>query len=628
VSGLAAVYTRGGAPVDVALLERMVDAQRFRGPDGRGTWVRGSIGLGHALHRTTVESAREVSPTRLEDRLFVAADARLDARDELCARLRDHGRDVPLDAPDPELILAAYDAWGEGCVTRLLGDFSFALWDARRARLVCAVDPLGARAFYYADRGGVFVGGNSLVAVRCHAAVRDELDERALGDFILLGAYEDRDRTIYADVARVPPGHILVVDEVGARLRRYFEWPELDPSPSPRGDDCLDEFRELLSRAVSDRLRAPKITVAMSGGVDSSLVALTAKRELARRFEAPELFAACSVYDSLIPDDERRWAGLVARSLSIPIDFAVMDRATPFDWVGRFTPAEPLADVALGPWLDQLDRLASRTSVVLTGHDGDLLLRTDFPLHWRRRAERREWGALARELATYACLQRAVPPMGVRATLARRRRRVAPLPRPPWLREDFWQRAGLEARAARNASPPVVRQPRDASVHALSGRAWGAVFDALDPGCLGRPIEFRHPLLDLRVVRFALALPAVPWCVDKHLLRRCLGGLPAEIARRPKTPLAEDPVAALDRNGGLASMTVPPAAERLSSFIDVAATRAALARGALADPWPLLRTLAVATWLETRTSPGSTVSDRVKLAAHERRDGIEGTRAR
>src|SRR6266404_6002876 len=87
VSGLVALFAHGGAPVDAPLLQRMTARQRFRGPDGEAIWHGGSVGLGHALHRTTVEAEREVSPASLGNRLFITADARVDARDELCARL-------------------------------------------------------------------------------------------------------------------------------------------------------------------------------------------------------------------------------------------------------------------------------------------------------------------------------------------------------------------------------------------------------------------------------------------------------------------------------------------------------------------------------------------------------------
>ncbi len=579
-------------------------------PTDEGSWLRGSVGLGHTQHKTTLEAEREVSPTSLEDRLFITADARIDARDELCARLRDCGRDLPVDLPDPELVLHAYDAWGEGCLQHLLGDFSFALWDAPRRKLFCAVDALGTRAFYYADRGGSFVGSNTLACVRLHDEVSDELDERAVGDFILLGGYEDRALTIYADIKRIPPGHFLVVTDDGARLTRYFDWPDPVDARAPSPDDCLEDFRALLARAVRDRLRTPNVAVLMSGGVDSSLVALTAKRQLEGQFATPELRAYCTVYDHLIPDDERRHAGLVANSLSIPIDFQAMDDGALFDWVGRLSPAEPFADIVIGPFLDQLARLASRSAVVLTGWDGDTLLMAAVRLHWKERLARGEMGALVRELLWYVITQRALPPIGVRTALAGRQRAVAQRRRPSWLREEFWQRAGLERRWSSATLPAAPTRSREPSLRAFAGRAWAPLFDGHDPGYLGRPIDFRHPLLDLRLIRFAMTLPAIPWCANKHLLRRCLDELPGAIRRRPKTPLTRDPVVELIRRRGPDAVRVPRSTETLAPLVDLLAARTALGRtsDSVDDPWIPLRALALGTWLEQRDAGQATAS--------------------
>ena len=322
--------------------------------------------------------------------------------------------------------------------------------------------------------------------------MRDELDERAVGDFILLGGYEDRDITIYADIKRIPPGHFLVVADDGARLTRYFDWPDPVDARAPSPDDCLEQFRVLLARAVRDRLRTPKVAVFMSGGVDSSLVALTAKRQLERQFATPEIQAYCTVYDRLIPDDERRHAALVANSLSIPIDFQAMDDGALFDWVGRLSPAEPLADIVIGPFLDQLARLASRFAVVLTGWDGDTLLMAAIRLHWKERLARGEFGALARELLWYVTTQRALPPIGVRTALASRERAVAQRRRPSWLSEAFWQRAGLERRWSAAAGPAAPTRSREPSVRAFAGRAWGPLFDGHDPR-LPRPSDRLSP---------------------------------------------------------------------------------------------------------------------------------------
>jgi asparagine synthase (glutamine-hydrolysing) len=605
MSGVAALFARGGVPLDGALLESMAATQRFRGPDGGGLWQEGSIGLAHALHKTTLEAEGERSPASLGGRLFIAADARLDAREELCARLRDHAGDVGTGThlADAELILRAYDAWGEDCLQHLLGDFSFALWDGPRRRLVCAVDPLGVKPFYYADRGGVFAGSNSLACVRLHPAVRDDLNEVAVADFLLAGHYQDRDVTIYADVARIPPGHLLVAHDGGSRLQRYFDWPEPAEVGWARPADCLEAFEELLGRAVRDRLRTPKVAIFMSGGLDSPLVARTARRELAARFPNPELEAFCCVFDRLIPDDERRYAELAATSLSIPIDVQSLDGGELFDWVGRMTPAEPFGEVAVGPCLDQMSRLASRFSVVLTGYDGDVLLRAAVRLHWRERLAQGRLGALARDLAWFVGHTRALPPIGVRTYLARRRRGAASLQRPSWLREGLWQRAALGPRWAAARHPPPVRRSREPSARSFASPTWSLVFDGYDPGCTGRAIEARHPLADLRLIRFAFGLPAVPWCVDKYLLRRCLGDLPEEIRTRPKTPLAADPTAERFRRHGLGRAVPPWRSPLLSAFIDVPAVEQSLARRAIPteseeeELWPLLRAVGFGAWL-------------------------------
>lgn len=601
MSGIAALYARAGRGVDPALLARLGAALRFRGPDGEGSWARGPVGLAHALHVTTIEAARERSPESLDDRLFIAADARIDARDELRAALRGAGRDVAVDATDPQLVLHAYDLWGEDCLPRLLGDYSFALWDAARGRLVCAVDALGARAFYYADRGGLFVGGNTLACARLHPDVRDALDERAVADFILFGYYLDRDITIDADVARVPPGHCLIVDEHGARLRPFFRWPELADAARASSGDVVSEFRDLLGRAVRDRLRTPEVSILMSGGVDSSLVALEAKRELGRRFAAPALRAYTAVYDHLVPDDEGRWARLVAQSLQIPLDLQPVDEGGVFDWVGRLSPSEPTLPAGIAPVLTQLGRMTAGSAVVLTGYDGDTLVRASLRAHFARELAAGRLAAFGRDLAWYLARTRSLPPLGIRTALAARRSRAA-IGRPPWLRDDLWDRLALAARWQRTVADGSPAHPRAPALRSLAAPVWGAFFDAHDSAYFGRPVEFRHPLLDVRIVRFMLALDAIPWCVDKHLLRLCLDGLPSAVRARPKTPLEVDPFASMIRRVRTGAAPAPRPSHALAPWVDVAAMARALFErpDEGGDPWPLVRALALGAWLDLR----------------------------
>src|SRR5690242_2989091 len=131
------------------MLERLTRSLAFRGPDAEGIWCGGAVGLGHTLLRTTRigvsqevrDAERDKQPVTLRGKLWIVADARIDARAELIEKLQaKSGSSFPisLSTPDAILILHAYDIWGDACVEHLLGDFSFAIWDTTRHRLFCA----------------------------------------------------------------------------------------------------------------------------------------------------------------------------------------------------------------------------------------------------------------------------------------------------------------------------------------------------------------------------------------------------------------------------------------------------------------------------------------------------------
>ena len=150
MSAIAGILYFHGAPLEPGLIEKLTSAMKRRGPDAQTHWMQASVGLGHCMLRTTPESIEEHQPLFSQDKnLVLVFDGRLDNRDELRRDLIAAGA-VLRDHSDAELALQSYAAWGEDCPSRLLGDFAFAVWDARRQRLFCALDHMGARPFYYA----------------------------------------------------------------------------------------------------------------------------------------------------------------------------------------------------------------------------------------------------------------------------------------------------------------------------------------------------------------------------------------------------------------------------------------------------------------------------------------------
>src|SRR5512146_2519822 len=119
MSGIVALGLRREAPFYLQLLNAMERILAERGPDRAGRWLGDRFALVHTLFRTVDESAREEQPLTFDQQVWISADARIDAREELVRELRAHSRDASLCEPDVHLILHAYHVWGKACVEHL-----------------------------------------------------------------------------------------------------------------------------------------------------------------------------------------------------------------------------------------------------------------------------------------------------------------------------------------------------------------------------------------------------------------------------------------------------------------------------------------------------------------------------
>lgn len=603
MSGIVGIVNLNGAPPCQRLLRRMTGYLAFRGPDAQEIWANGAAGFGHAMLRTTEESAGERQPFSFDGNVRIIADARIDGRQDLVRKLKAGGCDASPSAPDVELILRAYQAWGEDCVEHLLGDFAFAIWDERRRHLFCARDHFGVKPFFYAQAGDYLIFSNTLNCLRLHPAVSDELNDLAIADFLLFGNNQDVATTAFAGVRRLPPAHCLRWSDGSLRLRRYWTLPADVELQYRRARDYIDEFQSLLGAAVEDRLRTAHIGVAMSGGLDSTIVAATARKLLAERFSTFDLRAYCIVYDHLIPDQERRYAGLVAEALGIPIDFLAADDYQPYE--DRDQPAlrcpEPVNNPMLTRQVEFSRRMAANCRVALTGWDGDTVLGELLKPHFSTLIKERRFGGLAREVWRYVRWKGAPPPVGVRTWL-RQWRRNSPSQQPAmprWLNRDLAARLKLAERwEAINRTPAATHPIRPRLYGILNSPLWSQLFEDHDAGVISRPLEFRHPLADLRLIAFLLTVPPSPWLVSKELLRASARGiLPEAVRRRPKSPLAGDPLTNLFRNGPPAWVEEFIPTPMLASYVERAAIPPISAEKDVMTLWTNLRPLSLDHWL-------------------------------
>ena len=548
MSGIVGILRRDGAPVGRPLLRALTQFLCYRGPDGRETWADGPVGLGHTLLRTDGVSRGERQPTGLDGRFQIVADARLDCHAELEAELDSADRRVRSDASDAELILQAYAAWGEDCVEHLRGDFAFAIWDARRRALFCARDHFGVKPFYYADLGDTFLIGNTLDCLRLHPHVSDALNEEAIADFLLFGLNCDVATTTFRDIRRLPAGHSLTVSFEGVRIGRYWSAPTDGRIRYRKNEDYVEHFRLLLGAAVRDRIRTDRAGIWLSGGMDSSSVAATAREVADASRGATELYAFTVSSEAKGADAESLLACQVAEFLQIPIRVlrtqnpGVFDRWDQAEWA----PAEPVEDPFFAGLYDQYAAVAERCRVALSGEGSDNLLFFQMLPYARDLLRRREWGQLAGDGLRFLSV-RQFPWKGLRLRAQRALGRADEPKLPRWIAPDFARRVDLEARWRKYSVMPEASHPVKPVAHAsLVLPQWTKVFEQADPGVTRSAVEVRYPYLDLRVVNYLLAIPPFPWAFQKRLVREAMvNRLPENIRCRPKTPLAHDPQAEL-----------------------------------------------------------------------------------
>ena len=479
----------------------------------------------------------------------ISANARIDNREDL-------------HLSDAEVILNAYKKWGDECVKHLLGDFAFAIWDDREQRFFCARDHFGVKPFYYTFIDNKFAFSSSLNELRLDRRVSNMLNEIAVGDYLLFGVNQDLSTTIFKDIQRLPPGHTLTVTNGSTTTRRYWT-PE--PSTEVRFRDpesYVERFRELLTRAVKDRLRTDRVGISMSGGLDSTSLAAVAREQI------NDVHAFTVVYDSLIPDEERHYSTLAAEHLGIKITHLSADRYALFDEQvpGDMDQPEPFQlPILTGQFHGLLRLCAEHSPVMLTGYDGDAFM--SLP-------QRSRFGGIKKT---------------IKSLVARPSDRAATEGRPySWLDESFAKRTGLLERWKKaSVEPGSPENPM-----------WTALFEGYDRSSTKLNLEVWHPFVDVRLVEFLLSIPVRPWRTNKHILREAMNDkLPPAVLNRRKTSLAGSPALQLVRRASVRCLERFEVSPQLRTFVNLDRRRS-LADEETSDAlWANLRIFALNYWL-------------------------------
>jgi asparagine synthase (glutamine-hydrolysing) len=524
---------------DTSRLERMSATLVHRGPDSHGSFVDGDVGLA-ARRLSVIDLETGDQPLANEDgTVTVVQNGEIYNYEELRRELERAGHRFRTHG-DTEVLVHAYEEWGDSFAERLRGMFAVALWDAPRRRLLLARDRFGIKPLYVREHAGGLDFASEL-----RALPRGEIDLDALEAFLAFNSIP-APLTIFRGIRKLRPGHVLVWEEGAVREERFAR-----PGPLPERTDEQAELVEELRGRLRDSVRAHlvadvPVAVLLSGGVDSGLLAALAAQETSGTLRTFSIGFDEAAFDELA--DARRVAqryGTAHEELVLRPDAALLlpALAEAFD--------EPFADSsALPTYL--VSELASRhVKVALSGEGGDEL----FGGYYTYAAD-----LLAARLGGLARLARPLverlPSSSGKASFdykAKRFVRAAHLPPleahhgwkeifSPAVRSELTGRSHpfdpvdlLRARYAETEGAPLLARLQDVDLGLY------LVDDLLvktDRASMAWSLEARVPFLDTAVTNLALALPTrhkVRGFGKKLLLRKAAEPLlPREIVHGRK----------------------------------------------------------------------------------------------
>jgi asparagine synthase (glutamine-hydrolysing) len=269
--GICGIFNFGThAPADPAALKRATDAMVHRGPDDEGFYLHGELGLGNR-RLSIIDLPGGHQPISNEDEtIWITFNGEIYNYRDLRAGLLAHGHRFRT-ASDTETIVHLYEQYDLACLDHLRGMFAFALWDARKRRLLLVRDRLGIKPVFYRLEPGRLVFASESRALRELTEQPLEIDPQSVYDFFGF-RYIPAPQTFYRGVEKLLPGHFLIADSSGVRTRAYWDIPAEEEMPRA-AKEVADEVVERLRESVRLRLIADvPLGVFLSGGTDSSAV--------------------------------------------------------------------------------------------------------------------------------------------------------------------------------------------------------------------------------------------------------------------------------------------------------------------------------------------------------------------
>jgi asparagine synthase (glutamine-hydrolysing) len=543
--------------VDAERVMRMRDALEHRGPDDAGTWVNGTVGLGHR-RLSIVDLSGGQQPMSNEDgTVWLAFNGEIYNHRELRPLLESKGHHYRTTS-DTETIIHLYEEFGAASVQRLRGMFAYALWDAPQRKLVLARDRVGIKPLYYAlEEDGTLHFASEIKALLAGRVIRPELNHNALADQFA-NRYTSGAETLFAGVKRLLPGHTLVWSDGQVEIKQYWDLSFTKTAQQLSDAAYIEQFRSLFRDCVESHLMSDvPLGMFLSGGIDSSAIAAVMSQLL------KEPIKTFSVAFAEREANELEYARLVAKAYRTDHHEIVVSPAEFFAALPAlvYQEDEPLAHPSSVP-LYFVSKLArEHVKVVLTGEGSDELLAGYNK--YRATIFNLQFGAYYERLA----------PARVRAAIRQRIKKLAGANRvrqklqrtflylPAALRDIYFDNFAVfspamqqELFTAQTQAEMLDDDPYCTALEYVNTAEADNLLDQLlaadlktylhellmkqDQMSMAASIESRVPFLDHKLIEFATRLPVgmkLRGTTTKYVLRQAMKGvLPDEILTRKK----------------------------------------------------------------------------------------------
>jgi asparagine synthase (glutamine-hydrolysing) len=391
----------------------------------------------------------------------------------------------------------------------------------------------------------------------------------------------------------------------GLHVRRVAQFPIEETIAYKRTEEYIEHYRELLHLAVKDRLPDGASVVFMSGGLDSTTVAAEANRTWTKRVGGGSVHALTADYRPLFDDHEGEEAQRVADYLGIPLEILRGGECEPFSWwktPGLWMP-EPLNEAFFALHIEKHRRVGAKARVALSGDGGDdVLLGQAWP-YLRHMLKKGRFLEAAGAVLSHIWNRRSLPVLGlgIRSGIQNRfGRSGAHELFPEWILPEFEKRLNLRERFEELQKRPMSEHPTHPWPYAmLTGPFWPNVLEGEDSAWSGVALEVRAPLLDRRMVRYLLRLPVMPWCMNKQLVRQAMiGELPKETLKRPKAPLARDPLELWMRERNWSPLPLADM-RRIQGMVDIETVKNSLRSSNWETIYENLRPISLGLWVKS-----------------------------